>query len=754
MSGLSSSTWAARGALRVSVRAQTLLSSCASVGPLHGMGASKAWSRSGNNSRGTTRERVDSRSVRSIAAAAAAAAAASGGFYGNLARADDDSHNDADDSGGTYWRPIAKRYESMGQVLGQGAFGTVELGKDRSTGKFVAVKSIKLDDVFGDTDRERYEEEKAAAAREANALLLIHASGSQENIMRLEDFIETPDHMYIITELIAGGEMFDWLVSHGAFSERRASTIAKEIACALRFLHVSCEFSHRDIKPENLMFKSKDQDSSVQLVDFGSVAKLGDPALSVQLGTRAYWAPEIAKASEEDRTKSGIDFAAADMYAVGIVLFIMLYGSHPFDPEANLEEDQMLDRIVANDWRFLDEDAVISPCAKDLIGRLLCPDPKERMTAEGMLRHRWIASGNAPSVVINGSQERLLHFQRARKQLRTALLAALIQCHHDDEDQDESLGGHDVFRTAFEAFDRGAKGFITRDDLKDVISDLGGQLSGVDAAEMVMSASKSSPASTSLDDAGGKFGFADCARLLSDVSTRQFEVGDCVFKQGDPSDAFYFIVSGSFDCMVHDSTTQCGTSVVTAHLKPGNFFGEGGLLTGDKRNATITCTHPAKVMVLNKQDFDFMRSTGWVDGGGGHNLCDISRERSMTRFKALMRQAASMNTIDLKYGEDAVRQGELADCVYVINEGEMDVLCDGVSQASLKAGDMFGETGVLTGGTRSATVRCAAESCTLTRLEKRRFLRLMRSNATYQDCILAHSKRASERNGAMQNVQK
>ena len=115
------------------------------------------------------------------------------------------------------------------------------------------------------------------------------------NIIRLEDTYETSERIYMVMEMMVGGELFDYVVEKGTLSEEEASAIVRKVTSAVAHMH-SLDIIHRDLKPENLLLTSKRTDAEVKLIDFG-LAKETQPDDMARsfLGTRGYLAPEVCR---------------------------------------------------------------------------------------------------------------------------------------------------------------------------------------------------------------------------------------------------------------------------------------------------------------------------------------------------------------------------------------------------------------------------------------------------------------------------
>lgn len=204
---------------------------------------------------------------------------------------------------------------------------------------------------------------------------------SHPNIVKLEDYFETHERIYIVLELMTGGELFDYVVDKGTLSEEEASILIRKITSAVAHMH-SLNIIHRDLKPENLLLTSRRKDAEVKLIDFG-LAKIMDENIAQSfLGTRGYLAPEMLQRHAYDK--------AIDMWALGVINFVLLCGCLPFDDDSSLvsSNEAAKKRFVL---RFPNWASNLSESAKDLLHRLLDVDPKTRMTAEQALNHPWIS---------------------------------------------------------------------------------------------------------------------------------------------------------------------------------------------------------------------------------------------------------------------------------------------------------------------------------------------------------------------------
>jgi len=254
------------------------------------------------------------------------------------------------------------------QELGKGAFSVVHLAVDKKTGDRVAVKIIDKTQANAEADEKRLKNEVAILKK------VRHPS-----IIALIDIYETDANLYLVMELVTGGELFDKIVEKGQYTERDAASIVMKILSAVQYLHDN-QIAHRDLKPENLLLKAG-EDTGVMLSDFGLSKIVGENArLETACGTPYYVAPEVLSASGYD--------LEVDLWSVGVITYLLLCGFPPFYGESLPE---VFEQIMKADFDFPDPYwTEISTEAKDLISKLLVVDPKTRYTAKQALEHPWV----------------------------------------------------------------------------------------------------------------------------------------------------------------------------------------------------------------------------------------------------------------------------------------------------------------------------------------------------------------------------
>eukprot|EP00826_Nyctotherus_ovalis_P048249 TRINITY_DN5659_c0_g1_i11.p1 TRINITY_DN5659_c0_g1~~TRINITY_DN5659_c0_g1_i11.p1 ORF type:complete len:512 (-),score=140.90 TRINITY_DN5659_c0_g1_i11:1507-3042(-) len=208
---------------------------------------------------------------------------------------------------------LTDHYE-LGLALGKGKFGLVREATHKQTGEKVAVKIIK---------KKKLSIEKLALAKREIEIMKVC---QHSNIISLLDTFENSDYIYIVLELLRGGDLYEYLEKREfKISEARARNITHSLATALFYLH-SYGIVHRDIKLENIMMTEDTDQAEAKLVDFG-LSKMIGPSESCKepFGTIGYAAPEILKNEPYDK--------AIDIWSLGTVLYIMLTSQMPFDEE-------------------------------------------------------------------------------------------------------------------------------------------------------------------------------------------------------------------------------------------------------------------------------------------------------------------------------------------------------------------------------------------------------------------------------------
>ncbi|KAJ3699497.1 hypothetical protein LUZ61_003202 [Rhynchospora tenuis] len=263
--------------------------------------------------------------------------------------------------GGGYPEALVKSYK-LGKTLGIGSFGKVKLAEHILTGLRVAIKII-------DRRQMKSMEMEEKVKREIKILrLFIHP-----HVIRLYEVIDTPTHVYVVTEYCKYGELFDYIVEKGRLQEDEARRIFQQIISGVEYCHRNMVV-HRDLKPENLLLDSK---YNVKLADFGLSNVMRDGHfLKTSCGSPNYAAPEVI---------SGKLYAGpeVDVWSCGVTLYALLCGTLPFDDE-NIPN--LFKKIKSGIYTLPSH---LSALARDLIPRMLVVDPMKRITIREIREHAW-----------------------------------------------------------------------------------------------------------------------------------------------------------------------------------------------------------------------------------------------------------------------------------------------------------------------------------------------------------------------------
>ena len=296
------------------------------------------------------------------------------------------------------------QFYKYGRLIGQGAFGKVNLGLNILTGRIVAVKSFNKNnsELTGDNMKKiKYETD-------------LMKKLNHPNITKILEMFEDEKYFLIIMEYINGGNLFSFVKKRRKLSEKTAKFLFRQIILGIKYIHEQ-NIVHRDIKLENLLI---DLNNNVKICDFGIGRKLENKKqlLHDQCGTLMYMAPEILLSSKE----KGYEGFPVDIWSAGISLYIMLSGTLPFnyknkkkhknkeeenDDDNEEEEEESISsskskskkndddnfelqyNIVYKEPKYIEK---ISDEARDLLKGLLNKDPKKRFTCEQILNHPWL----------------------------------------------------------------------------------------------------------------------------------------------------------------------------------------------------------------------------------------------------------------------------------------------------------------------------------------------------------------------------
>ncbi|CAI4057890.1 hypothetical protein SUVZ_02G6090 [Saccharomyces uvarum] len=266
----------------------------------------------------------------------------------------------------------------LGETLGLGSTGKVQLARNKSTGQEAAVKVISKA-VFNSGN---VSGTSIVGSNTPDALpygiereIIIMKLLNHPNVLRLYDVWETNTDLYLVLEYAEKGELFNLLVERGPLPENEAIRFFRQIIIGVSYCH-ALGIVHRDLKPENLLLDHK---YNIKIADFGMAAlETEGKLLETSCGSPHYAAPEIV---------SGIPYQgfASDVWSCGVILFALLTGRLPFDEEdGNIRA--LLLKVQKGEFELPSDDE-ISREAQDLISKILTVDPERRIKARDILKH-------------------------------------------------------------------------------------------------------------------------------------------------------------------------------------------------------------------------------------------------------------------------------------------------------------------------------------------------------------------------------
>lgn len=269
--------------------------------------------------------------------------------------------------------PITEEYDISGDVLGLGINGQVVQCVHKIDQKRYALKVL---------------QDSVKARREVD----IHwrASGCK-NIVNVIDVFENDYRgnkcLLVVMELMEGGELFQRIQERqdGAFTEREAAQIMREICTSVKYLH-DMNIAHRDLKPENLLYTSNESNAVLKLTDFGFAKEINSKTtLQTPCYTPYYVAPEVLGSEKYDKS--------CDIWSLGVIMYILLCGFPPFfSNHGQPISPGMKNRIKTGQFEFPDPEwSNVSQDAKTLIKQMLCVDSNKRLAIDEVVKNRWIA---------------------------------------------------------------------------------------------------------------------------------------------------------------------------------------------------------------------------------------------------------------------------------------------------------------------------------------------------------------------------
>ena len=257
----------------------------------------------------------------------------------------------------------------MEKTIGEGTFGKVKLAVHIPTGEQVAIKILEKSKIHDQEELERVE-------KEIKYLKMLN----HPNIIQIYEIIENSKNFYLVMEYAPGGELFNYIVKNEKIDENESSYFFSQIIHGIEEIHKK-KICHRDIKPENLLLTTN---KIIKIIDFG-LSNEYEKFLSTPCGSPCYASPEMIH---------GVKYngLSVDLWASGIILYAMVCGYLPFDDKNN---EKLFQKILQCKVEFPpSEETKISSECKDLILKILTPNPSKRIKLDEIKSHPFMKFGN------------------------------------------------------------------------------------------------------------------------------------------------------------------------------------------------------------------------------------------------------------------------------------------------------------------------------------------------------------------------
>ncbi|CEG47509.1 Serine/threonine-protein kinase involved in autophagy [Plasmopara halstedii] len=271
------------------------------------------------------------------------------------------------------------------ETIGRGSYGTVHKAINLSSGAPVAVKMIGKDKLRRPHERQSIEKEI-----ETMRVAVEQFENGHPHIVRLLCTKESQQHIFIVQEYCAGGDIAELMKANNGLTENQAKLYMSQLASGLQFLR-SQNVVHRDLKPANLLLSSRNSATAkLKIADFGFARELQSEMMAESVvGSPLYMAPELLEYKCYD--------AKADLWSVGIILYEMLANEHPFLVVDKVHATNHL-ALRRNIYRYfecfgrvrLPKKVKVSPACEQLVEGLLRVDPRKRISFEDYFRAEFL----------------------------------------------------------------------------------------------------------------------------------------------------------------------------------------------------------------------------------------------------------------------------------------------------------------------------------------------------------------------------
>lgn len=336
------------------------------------------------------------------------------------------------------------------KVIGEGSYGKVSKVVHRKLNIVRAMKSIEKRSPNGIISEENTHE----LIREINIL----KSLDHPNIVKIYQYFNTKNKLYIASEFCSGGELFDQLTKVKNFQEKNIAYIMKQLLSAVNFLHLN-GITHRDLKPENIMLELPREEGEetfeIKLIDFGtSQIYMNKSNTKIRkfdeiIGSSYYMAPEVLDGNYNEK---------CDCWSAGVIMYMLLSGTPPFNGS---NDDEIFNSIKRCDLKYpIKYFKNVSKEAVDLLNNLLNRNVKQRFSAQKAIDHIWFK--NSEIIEINNEKlesisDNLKKFNCGQK-FQQACISYIVHNMVRNEEIEE-------YRKIFKKFDKNSDGRLSKEEL-------------------------------------------------------------------------------------------------------------------------------------------------------------------------------------------------------------------------------------------------------------------------------------------------
>lgn len=290
---------------------------------------------------------------------------------------------------------ISKKYY-ISKTLGNGACGVVKEVFDKVKCTRYAMKIIKKNKITNGQVSALNDPQKIM--NEVNIL----KSLKHPCIVSTEEIFDSNDAVYIVLELMEGGELFDRILKLGRLTETQTKLYFRQMVLAVKYLH-SRGITHRDLKPENVLLDCHNNETLVKLTDFGLSKFVGEESfMRTMCGTPLYVAPEVLLANGQNTYGQQVD-----VWSLGVIFFICLSGYLPFSND--YKKMSLREQIIKGQYTFSQSHwQGVSMAAIALMRRMLTVNPEKRITLDELLQDQWMQDPEVLAVadqLMNGASE-------------------------------------------------------------------------------------------------------------------------------------------------------------------------------------------------------------------------------------------------------------------------------------------------------------------------------------------------------------